>query len=48
VLFPGRQLECYKVTMTDPLSPTGSLGARLLLAALLLAALWALVAWVLR
>ncbi len=31
--------------MFDPLSPTGALGARLLLAAALLAGLWLVVAW---
>ena len=43
--FSPAELECYKVTMLDPLSPTGALGARLLLAASLLAALWLVVAW---
>jgi len=43
--FSLAQLECYKVTMLDPLSPTGALGTRLLLAAALLAGLWLVVAW---
>ncbi len=34
--------------MLDPLSPTGPLGARLLLAAALLAGLWLVVAWAMR
>lgn len=44
-LFSPAELECYKVTMFDPLSPTGPLGARLLLAAALLAGLWLVVIW---
>ena len=34
--------------MLDPMSPTGSLGARLLLVAALLAGLWLVVFWAMR
>ena len=43
--FAVAVLECYTVTMSNPLSPTASAGARLILAAALLAAVWLSVLW---
>ncbi len=43
--FPIRALECYIVTMTNPLSPTAGALSRLMLASVVLAVVWLAVAW---
>lgn len=43
--LPPRQMLCYKITMTDPLSPTSGILPRLTLAVTLVAAVWGAVAW---
>jgi hypothetical protein len=40
-------MQCYKVTMIDPLAPTAGVGARLILAAVLVVCVWLTVAWAL-
>lgn len=45
VLFPLADLECYTITVIDPLSPTAGAPARLILAAAVLAAVWLAVYW---
>jgi hypothetical protein len=45
--LPSNPVQCYTVTMIDPLSPTAGAAARLLLAAMLLAMVWAAVVWAL-
>ncbi len=44
-VVPFRVLECYTVTMIDPLAPTSGIGARLLLAGGILCAVWLAVYW---
>ena len=46
-LFPRRERQCYKITMTDPLAPTAGLGIRLALAATVLVAVWLTALWAL-
>lgn len=38
-------MECYTVTMINPLSPTAGAGSRLLLAAAVLAGVWLVAVW---
>ena len=40
-------MQCYTVTMIDPLSPTAGAAARLVLAAAMLTLLWLAVLWAL-
>jgi len=44
-LFPRGPVQCYIITMLDPLAPTAGIGARLLLAAGAVACMWLAVAW---
>lgn len=45
--FPIRELECYTITMTNPLSPTSGVAARLVLVAAVLSLVWLAVMWAL-
>ncbi len=45
--FPPDAMQCYTVSMIDPLTPIAGVSARLVLAGILVACLWLTVAWAL-
>ena len=45
--FAPHELECYTVTMANPLSPTASAVSRLILAGVVLGMMWLTVFWAL-